>query len=566
MTGTVIDAATKAPLAGAEVTATVLGNPDFVRTATTDADGHYAIRDLQITLHTVKAVKLNYAEQFFPGVDDPDRAQPVYPQTIVNFALSPVSYGSLAGKLRRHGGGSIAGATVSLTTLRGTPRKSTTTATDGTYTFDQVEPRDYRVSFELASGNLLWAHGKSNAGEADPFTVKAGARTTVNETAPPLGTLTVKVVDAVSGEPLEGAQVNSGLFREIRFPSRKTDATGTVVYRDLRTGTYTVGVESPGSFNLRNEVSGVVVRENRDTTVTVRLGRTTTLQVTAVDAATSAPVAGFCLWYLTSGGHNVAQEDRCTTTNHLQLRGFVPDRYRLFVQPSDEAYGAQIVGTDGGTGNLDDAMVFDAEAGQTVNVTVKLDRAGAITGVIRDRSTGKPVPLCATVLPSAAQDASVNTGRGCADTDGRYTISGLGPYTWRIQVADYDGVYAWGWSGGGVNRRDAAGIKVTAGGTATANVPLRRSGRITGTAKASGRVPVDTEVVAVDTVTGDYAGFHGIPDENGRYTVVGLNDVTVAVYFTSAVWSPDPFSFRYSRTLHPHPGRTVSGINFAVKP
>jgi hypothetical protein len=564
--GTVVDAASHAPVAGVEVSAVQrAGVGGGSGTARTDAAGHYLIANLPPGGYVIRAYLLGYAEQYAIGRSDSDEANAIYvpPNRTVNFTLTPTRYGVVTGALHRHTGAPIAGAAVRLTNLRGTPKLSTTTDAAGRYRFEHVEPRDYQVRFELASGTPLTARNPSGGAV---FTVPADTETTVDEVAPPLGTLTVTVTDAATGQPLPGARLDSGLFRPVLFPSRVTDANGTVSYVDLPAGAYAVGADPPSTRYLRNEVSGVVVREDATTRTTVGLKLATAIHVSVVDAATSAPAPGFCLEYLVAGLHNVPQELPCSGGSaELDVAGLVPDRYKLFVAPTDGAHGAQWVGPHGGTGDLDLAQAFDAQPGQTVHVTVRLDRAGAIAGTIRDRATRKPVGLCASVLPAPAEHGVYGPGVGCADTTGRYTISGLGPYHWKVEFTDVDGGYAWQWSGDAANRHKATAVAVKAGHTATANAALRPSGRITGTAWYGGRDGVDTQVLAVDADTGDVAGFHGVPGDGGAYTIVGLGDQQVEVVFTAAEWA-SPFTYRHPGTVATHAGKTVTGIDFLIAP
>jgi hypothetical protein len=230
-------------------------------------------------------------------------------------------------------------------------------------------------------------------------------------------------------------------------------------------------------------------------------------------------------------------------------------------------HGAQWVGAGGGTGDLEAARVFDARPGETVEVTVRLDPAGSITGVVRDQTTHAPVPLCASVLPASAEHGVDGAGVGCTDADGRYTITGLGPYAWPVEFPDYGlpdsaPAHAWQWSGGGVNRHAATKVTVEAGGTATADADMRPAGFITGTARAAGHDAVLTQVTAVDVETGDFTGFRGGPDEHGRYVLAGVNDERVRVYFTDAAGGPE-FSVRYPRVLTVHSGKSTGGINFS---
>ena len=63
--------------------------------------------------------------------------------------------GALTGKVTDGSGGAVANATVTATSVDTGQSRSATTATDGTYKFDQMPPGSYRVKFEAAGFKAL---------------------------------------------------------------------------------------------------------------------------------------------------------------------------------------------------------------------------------------------------------------------------------------------------------------------------------------------------------------------------------------------------------------------------
>ncbi|MBB4677424.1 hypothetical protein [Crossiella cryophila] len=72
--------------------------------------------------------------------------------------------------------------------------------------------------------------------------------------------------------------------------------------------------------------------------------------------------------------------------------------------------------------------------------------------------------LCTSVRPALAGDHRPWGVRG-TNAEGRYTISFLGPYGWRVQFPDMKGDYAWQWSGAAPDRFGATQVRATASET-----------------------------------------------------------------------------------------------------
>ena len=143
--------------------------------------------------------------------------------------------------------------------------------------------------------------------------------------------------------------------------------------------------------------------------------------------------------------------------------------YNLFALPDETRYGMQWVGASGGTGRQSSAVTVQATEGTTVTgPTVRLDPPGAIGGQVTDGSTGAPLAdVTVTVLsysPGGGPDRNVAT-----DGQGRYQMTGLGPYEWPLLFNRHP--YAPQWSGGTPDRHAATGAQVTAARASVSSHP-----------------------------------------------------------------------------------------------
>jgi len=149
------------------------------------------------------------------------------------------------------------------------------------------------------------------------------------------------------------------------------------------------------------------------TGTTVVSGQTTSVTLTAVpgaqitttvrDASTGAPLPNVCLWPTSvswpspfspgpdrqGSGSNPACSDE---TGKVVLTGLLANSYNIFAQAGDGVHGHQWVGPHGGTGQKEQATVVTLTTGQAATVPdVRMDKAGSLTGVVRDQATGAGV-------------------------------------------------------------------------------------------------------------------------------------------------------------------------------
>ena len=145
--GTVTDAGTAAPIAGANVSVSPLG-----ASTTTGPDGHYSLT-LPVDNYTVTASAFGYNTASQPAAVTDGGT------TTVNFALTASPSGSLSGTVHDNNGNPLANGTV---TILGTPIPPATTDASGHYSFATVPNGTYNVKAEA---------GRCNTPQTDSVTV-----------------------------------------------------------------------------------------------------------------------------------------------------------------------------------------------------------------------------------------------------------------------------------------------------------------------------------------------------------------------------------------------------------
>ena len=487
VTGTITD--NGQPVPGVQVTVTAVSTGNSF-SGTTDGAGQYRISVWPGT-YTV-SVRRGDLVQYVPGQLTPQNAQQFVVAdgtTVVDEQLLPT--GTITGVLTHADGSPVPFAQVAAYTSAATV--TTSTNFQGQYTL-QAYPGEYRIAFRTPYGTQ-WENGRSSAAQADPVTVVAGTSITVNEQLAPFGSVTVTAVDSISGAPVNEFCISA----DFGFACT---TTGSVTDTDALPGGYRVSVSPQDGVHLTADGT-VEVTSGATATLQVALPPGATLTTTMIDRKTHAPVANACLRLV-----EVTQPWRLGMTHGycsdasgaVQASQLAPGTYKAFVYASDGVHGHQWVGPGGGVGQFKKARTITVSPGQTVTLpTIKLDKAGTITGIVRDEQTGAPVTGGVAGLTS--HDYGYGDGDAFVgiDSQGRYTISNLGPYQWTLLFSSYG--YAQEWTGDTPDRDRAATVKVKEGKTTT----------------------YDTSVGLGTTVSGEVFGPDGTPATNTRLHFVNAD-------------------------------------------
>jgi hypothetical protein len=316
-----------------------------------------------------------------------------------------------------------------------------------------------------------------------------------------------------------------------RIPLRHLTATVAVALLVLGAAApasaRTLGSGSPASGQVRTVV--------RDATTGAPVPRACAALV-PVDAATLAAV--------TIGEDQLGRYGGCADEQGVLVTGDVsPGKYRLLVRPYDATvHGLQWVGRHGGTGQRERAQVVHVRAGMVTNApAVRLDPPGTVVGVVTNAATGAPVPYALVMVVPYVPHPKYGDHGPMTDEDGRYTITGLGPYHWPVQFAANG--FATVWSGGVGTREQARTVRVRAQQTATLDQALPAGTPLTGAVRVD-ELLTYAQVLAFDAATGDLAG---VADAGDTYSLRLLPGQRVKLRcdcsYAQPVWHRDAAGF-----------------------
>ncbi|WP_432050492.1 hypothetical protein [Verrucosispora sp. NA02020] len=282
-----------------------------------------------------------------------------------------------------------------------------------------------------------------------------------------------------------------------------------------------------------------------------RTGTATTgeLRTTMRDAATGADARGCLtlvpvdrdpLTVVAIGEEQIGRHAGCTGVEGgaVVVTAVPPGRYRLLAIPYEPHHGLQWVGAHGGTGQREKATVVTVRAGRTITAPkVRFDPPGAVTGQL-SQPDGTPLLYYASVsvMPFVAHPKYGSPG-AINDENGRYTLTGLGPYHWPLYFTANH--MASQWSGGTADWREARTVRVRAGRTATLDQTLTPGTVLSGTVTAPD-ISYYAQVIAFHSRTGDVVG---VADAGSEYTLRLLPGQSVVLRcdcaYTPSRWYPN---------------------------
>ncbi|HEV8557185.1 MAG TPA: carboxypeptidase-like regulatory domain-containing protein [Actinophytocola sp.] len=289
--------------------------------------------------------------------------------------------------------------------------------------------------------------------------------------------------------------------------------------------------------------------DGEDTVVDEVLFPRGTLEVTASDKLTGAPVNHFCA--ATSGPFGGGG---CTDTGTVTLEDLPLGDYRVFATDNENYFSADSAVT-----------VF---AGTTTRIHFALEPVAFITATIQDAGTHAPVAF------ACLQAVGNFGGFGpfsdyCSGSDGQVRIGQLHTGRYRLYVSALDGVHGDQWVGphGGTGIEFfARPVDVTAGQTVTVPpVQLDGAGSISGTVvdKATGQPARD---VCAFTHAGTPTGGPELTyctKTDGTYTINHVGPYVWPVQFTSTTggypwqWSGDQPTQLSARPVTIHIGQNT---------
>ncbi len=238
----------------------------------------------------------------------------------------------------------------------------------------------------------------------------------------PYGILKIKKIDAVTGEPLEGAvlKISNPLFDyEQEFT---TGADGIIEIENLKQGSYEIKeVKAPNGYILSNETKVAVLKWGETTEITYENQPKTSLVITKIDSATGEKLNGarFKLKHTTSGAEYFTDE---TVDGVATIEELVEGTYTL----------TEIQAPNGYILNKDPLTVV-VENDRVNEVTIKNSKKPSITVNKVDSETKEPLSGAKFELWRAEN----NTVQGLIEKVGEYYTNEQG----KINLKNLD--YGW---------------------------------------------------------------------------------------------------------------------------
>ncbi|XTZ13277.1 carboxypeptidase regulatory-like domain-containing protein [Micromonospora echinospora] len=498
----------------------------------TDTDGNWSVPDLATGSYAVGFKLPDGPEQFYRQQTTPWDADRITVTsdgtTTVDEQLLPT--GTISGQIRDAAGNPVADLLLEARRVDTDEVVYTRTGPDGRYRMS-AWVGSHRVSFEPIEGlrQRQYVPGEIDEEEAGRYAVTAGSETVADDTVLPTGSLSGTLTSA-TGTPIVDAYVGVNTVNMRGGADTRTAADGTFAVPTLLAGSYKIMFDTGDRQQyydgklVHEEADVVTVQGGQNTTVTESMLGTGSVQVTAVDSVTGAPIADFCV---SPGG--------CSNgTGKVTVTELPEGRHDLYLYTNSRRYFAR------------DLLGVRVRAGQTTQVSPKMRPGAVITTTVVDAQTGAALPdVClAAFLPKRA--ALLDGYGNCSDRLGRISVGPLATGTYKLFATPSRDTYGRQWvgaTGGTGDERQAAAVQATAGTVVTGpQVRMDRAGTVSGVVTdAVTGAPLRDLFVSVLTGHPGVGAEDATTDEDGRYTLTKLGPYAWPVVFASR-----PYGYQWS--------------------
>jgi Carboxypeptidase regulatory-like domain len=205
---------------------------------------------------------------------------------VISIVPASAEAASIGGTVSAAGGGPLEGIQVCAAKSFSGPQCAATGA-DGNYSIAGLADGTYTVEFDGGADYVdRWFDGATKQGLADPVIVAGGDATGIDAYLEPAGRIAGTVVDAASGEPVEGAFVCAFPEEGYGFngPCPQTDSEGKYTLGGLAAGSYVVEFR-PGFDPASRDYLGEYFDDAHARNQAVALAVTPGATVGGVDAA-----------------------------------------------------------------------------------------------------------------------------------------------------------------------------------------------------------------------------------------------------------------------------------------
>jgi hypothetical protein len=455
---------------------------------------------------------------------------------------------------------------------------------NGEFSFTGLAAGSYTLDFQRPDGSNYveqWWGNQASYSSAVFFPLADGQALTGQNAVLAVGsTLSGSVSGAGSpNAPLAGSfvslqQYGGGLV----FVFANTDANGHFTISGIGPGTYVLQFSPP--FTSTGYLSQWWQDESVESNahaITIGTGQTLTGYdaVLQAEATISGTVSGADTGTGISGGSVEALQSDGTgsfanigTDGTYTIHGLVPATYTLLFQP---AYGLNYL-----------SQYWNNQPTQGTANTISVTNGDVITGIDATLAVGATVSGHVTSAESPTvglADASAfvidSTGEylqsATTDSDGNYSIVGIAPGTYRVEVQPpYGDSHAVQYWKNQPNLDKATPLTIAAGSSTTGiDAKLTAGATISGTVTDTGTpsAPIAGADVWAETTKGTFIT-EAFADENGNYTISNVPAGTVVVKFagteggayTPSYWQ-NASKLSAAKRITVAAGATVTGID-----
>jgi hypothetical protein len=542
--GTVTSAASGTALANVNVCASTATTGLPAQCASTGSDGRYAISGLSGGSYTVEFSTAggSYAPQYWNDAAAPGQAETVsitagHTASAIDAAL--LAAATISGQTTASSSGQpLAGVEVCAYGPAAGPAPCTTSNTRGEYALAGLSAGSYKVEFNAPDLDEVtqYYNGTARLEEAQTVSVEAGeTKSAIDAAMQRGGTITGRVANGAAAA-LAGIQVCA--YSEspgIEDRCTITDDAGEYVLGGLAPGNYEVEFFSPEGaylaqyYDEKSTLSGAQpVTVQAETTITaINAALTEAASITGVvtRAVGAAPLSGVGV-VAENGAGNAISAATTNAAGEYTLSDLAPGTYQI--EFSAPGYLTQFWNDKASLSEADELALQPAE--QRTGIGAAMHTAGGLSGTVT--TYAGHVPLAGVAVLAERADGT-QAGTATTDEDGNYTIPNLNPGSYRIEFSAsgfltqfYDGAATSG---------QATEVSVAAEQTTAAiDAVMRKGGMIAGTTRqtADGHALSDVEVNILNASGGVVASTTS--DENGQYSVGGLESGEYRVQFSSS--------------------------------
>ena len=429
------------------------------------------------------------------------------------------------------------------------------TDANGRYTLQGVAPGTYRIRIQTDKENYVQEYykGKLSWDYADLVTIEGTESVKGIDFGLKAGaTISGRVVDAQTGLPIPGVGIDLENTASGGPGSwADTGADGTYVLWGVAPGVYRIRARSNDQGYIEafygdtlnwDYANLLTVRGAAEpvTDIDISLRQGSTISGRVVDAQTGLPIPGVGIDLENASGGPGSWADTGADGTYV-LRGVAPGVYRIRARSNDQGY---IEAFYGDTLNWDYANLLTVRGAEPVtDIDISLRLGATISGRVVNAETGLPVPGVGIDLEntvSGGTDSWADT-----DADGRYSLRGVAPGTYRIRAKADDYIQQYHenrlfWESAdfvtvrGTDPVDGIDFRLATGATITGKV----------IDEATGQPIVNLEVTARQP-EGEHLAW-GTTNADGDYVLRGLPGGEIEI----SIWGQGYIEERRTVTIH----------------